>query len=109
MNPDRPVQARTTISFLNSLKKLLVSWGQNPGSIKWDPDHYTMDVCGQLVLKVSSEDYKFGLTWVDQSWGKWEEFVNDPEFKKLMKEAQDKLDKARANTDKGKGKGALAA
>ena len=68
-----------------------------------------MDVCDKLVLKVSSDDYKFGLTWVDPSWGQWEEFVNDPEFKKLMKEAQDKLDMAKVYTDKGKGKGAFAA
>jgi hypothetical protein len=109
MNPDLPITIRAGISFLNSLKKLMVSWGQNAGSIKWDPDLLTMQISGKDVLRVASDDYKFVLTWVDPSWGKWEELVNDPQFKNLAKEAQDKLTKAQTHIDKGKGKGGSSA
>ena len=87
----------------------MVSWGLSAGSIKWSPELLTMQISGKDVLSVASDDYKFVLTWVDPSWGTWEELVNDLQFKNLVKEAQDKLSKAQAHIDKGKGKGGPSA
>ena len=62
-------------------------------------------MCFKVFLKVSSENHKFVLDWVDPYWGQWELLVNDAQFKNLEKEAQDKLTKAQSYMDMGKGKG----
>ena len=109
MNPERPFQQRVMNSFLLNLKRTMVDeWGYNASCLQVDTSTQTLSVQGKEILKTHVNEFKMKIDWVQPAWGEWKEFVEDANFKELLKVAENKLTTTSKSMDKGKGKGPQA-
>ena len=62
---------------------------------------------GKLVVKVEVKGHDFGVQWGD-SWAPWELLQKSSELQAFLIKARGNLEKHKARTSKGTGKGPLA-
>ena len=104
MSKDRPIQKRVPFGFLLGVKRLMMSEQWQFENVQFDADTGVLTLAGVDILRVSVSNFDFNMTWLDDEWAGWNEFVENPEFQKLIKAAKDKLAKAQKGSGKGKGK-----
>ena len=98
------IQARVPKSYLFSFKRLLVDWKFAKSSIYVDTNTMLLTVEGNPVVQATVKDFQLNLQWLDAKWREWPDLREDPNFMGLQVAAQERLNKAKATSSKGKGK-----
>ena len=104
MNPDLPIELRVPLSFLFGLKRLLCEWDFKKSSVYIDTEAFGMNVEGKAILQAGVDNHTLHLRWLDAQWQGWQQLIDDPKYKALLTDNQEKLDKARAGRSEGKGR-----
>ena len=104
MSADLPVQERVPRSVLFQLKRMLIDWAFQKGSVYVNTDNGTLEVEGAGVAKVYATDYVLKVDWINPEWENWKELQTDTGFTALIADAQKKLEAAKKRVSKGKGK-----
>ena len=92
LNPDLPLDTRTKISFLFGLKRMLVGWGISKTSIQFNDETFELSIGGPPALKVNTDNSEFQIEWLSKEWEEWKEFTEDPDYKALVKVAEDRME-----------------
>ena len=104
MSPDLPMEVRMQRRVLFGLKKLLVEWQFSKGSVYVDTGNFTLLVEDVLVLKVSVQNFKVSMEWMDERWRTWPDLHDNHEFQVLVESTEENLAAAQVRKSKGKGK-----
>ena len=83
---------------------MLVDWNFEKRSIRVGTDTCTLSVAGEEIVKADVKDFCLHLRWCHGEWERWEELQGAPELASVKSTAQEKLDRAKVGTSKGKGK-----
>ena len=102
--PDRPIEERTAISVLWTIRKMLLGWGYRGSSVKVEENSKILKVGGKEVLTAAVQEFKLDLQW-ESTWAQWEALQGSAEYVQIKEGANEKLEKAREYSSKGKGKG----
>ena len=104
MNPDLPAEERVPRSFLFGFKRLLVAWELRKSSVHIADDEPVLSVEGHPVFRAIIDNGSLKLDWLSEKWSQWKDLVDDPKFKELHQNAQDRLAKSKQGKSKGKGR-----
>ena len=104
-NQDLPTEIRAPEAFVSGLKKILVSWGFTPGSVKYEIDSpsKSLKVEGKTVLTVTCPDGELVYQWAEK-WENWEELHGSPEMKTLTEKSIKLISGGGKGEGKSKGK-----
>ena len=104
MNPDLPAEERVPRSFLFGFKRLLVAWELRKSSVHIADDEPVLSVEGHPVVRAIIDNGSLKLDWLSERWSQRKDLVDDPKFKELHQNAQDRLAKSKQGKSKGKGR-----
>ena len=104
MRPEFLMEVRMQRRALLGLKNLPVERQFPEGSVYVDTGNFTLLVDDVLVLKVSVQNFKLSMEWMDERWRTWPDLHDHHEFQVLVESTEEKLAAAQVRKSKAKGK-----
>ena len=92
--PDLPIDKRVCLSFILGLRRQLIKWGFERYYLKVEDSIPMLGVSGQPVVKVTVNDGKIDIEWMDSTWANWSDLLQTPEFVKLTEDNNKRLSSA---------------
>ena len=96
---DMPLRSRIQNSVVFAAKRYLADWGYNKAALWADPDNNTLQLAGDLVMKVGIENETVKVHYEPG----WEEQFQETGWENTLKQFNEKLNRG-ANKGAGKGK-----